>query len=563
MLTVRRLYILAAAFIGLLLFMLGSSELLRLVFQLIPQEPDFGFGSELWRERFSIGVALVAVGTPLWVGHWIWAQRLARNNAERGNALRSLYFLGVLGVTVIQTAGAAGEILFVPLARLAGGSLGLFTVLDSLADFIIYGLFWVYHIQQRPPAHIQTAAAATIARWYWYALSFGSLGMLVTSVIPVIAAMLEQLVGAETVGANWWELPTAKNIAWIIVGSIGWTYHWSTIQRQIADAQSPELRSVLRKVYLYVMVGSGAAGALLAIGRVLYLVLLSVLGAVDDRREVIDDLTWVVPVALVAATGWFYHRYHLRQDAALVSELPRQATIRRIYSYILTAIGIALLAAGAFGLLRLVIGILTGRADALDLSENFLQEQLSLYLTLLLVGLSAWVWYWRQIQSQVELDSSGEERSTLVRRIYLYLVSSASVVAVVIAIGTLLYQALRSVLGIGSGNDFIDALNIHASMALIAVAYLLYHVQFLRQEHKPLVGQRLKNGAEQEESPVIEAAPAASPNLVVTITGGDLESARALIEQGPMPEGTQVSFLESTLSPDEVRQRLQVRPEDE
>ena len=95
-----------------------------------------------------------------------------------------------------------------------------------------------------------------------------------------------------------------------------------------------------------------------------------------------------------------------------------------------------------------MIGLLTGEAETLDLPEHFLQQELSLYVTLLFVGLVAWVWYWRQIQQQVDADESGEEQSSLVRRIYLYAVASASVIAVVIAIGTLLYEALRSVLGI-------------------------------------------------------------------------------------------------------------------
>lgn len=559
MLNVRRLYILAAAFVGLLLFMHGSSELLRLVFQIIPQDAEFGLGSDWWREQLSLNLALVAVGTPLWLGHWLWAQRLARNSAEEGSALRSLFFLGVLGVTLIASVGAAGEILFVPFSRVAGGSSSWPALLDSLAALIIYGLFWSYHVSQRPPAHLQSGAAATITRWYWYAASFGSLGILVTSLIPLFSTMLQRMFGVAAVDATWWELPVAENITWVILGSLSWTFHWTTIQSRISDAESADLRSALRKVYLYLMVGSAAAGALLAVGRILYLALLSALGAVEERLGFVDDLTWVAPVALVAATGWFYHRHHLQNDAALVTELPRQAAIRRIYSYLLSAIGISLLAVGAFGILRLVIGILTGRAGTLDLPENFLAQQLSLYVTLLLVGLIAWVWYWRQIQHQLDTDSSAEERASLVRRIYLYVVSAAGVIAVVVAIGTLLYEVLRLILGTSAGNDFIDALNIHASVGIIAVVALLYHVRFLRQEHGIAPLRRAEEVSEVPAPPAVDPAQADSGphTLVVTFTGGDLSRARALIEQTSLPEGTEFSALESSLSSDEVRQRLQ------
>ena len=565
MLTVRRLYILAAAFIGLLIFMQSSSELLRLALLIVPQDPDFGLGSDWWRDRLSLNLALLAVATPLWLGHWVWAQRLARDSAEERSALRSLFFLGALGVTIIQTAGAAGEILYVPLARLAGDSFATLELLDNLAEFLVYGLFWAYHIRQRPPARLQVGTAATITRWYWYAASFGSLGILVASLIPLIATILQRLLGVDAVNSEWWELPVANNIAWIIVGSVGWTYHWAKIQGEIADAQSLELRSALRKVYLYATVGLGAAGALLAVGRILYWILLNALGAVDEELGFIDDFARVVPVALVAATAWYYHRYHLQRDATLVSELPRQAAIRRVYSYILTAIGVALLATGVFGILRLVIGLLTGEAETLDLSENYLQQQLSLYVTLLFVGLVAWVWYWRQIQQQVDADESGEEQSSLVRRIYLYAVASASVIAVVIATGTLLYEALRSVLGVEPWSGLIDSLRTNVSIALVAATLLTYHVRILLGEQLPSLAKRDSDALEEHApSKVGEAVPdTAEHSLVVTVTGSDLQNARQLIQQSPLPEGTKLSFLESPLSPEEVRQRLQTEPADE
>ena len=565
MLTVRRLYILAAAFIGLLIFMQSSSELLRLALLIVPQDPDFGLGSDWWRDRLSLNLALLVVATPLWLGHWVWAQRLARDSAEERSALRSLFFLGALGVTIIQTAGAAGEILYVPLARLAGDSFATLELLDNLAEFLVYGLFWAYHIRQRPPARFQVGTAATITRWYWYAASFGSLGLLVTSVIPLLATILQRLLGVDAVNSAWWELPVANNIAWIIVGSVGWAYHWARIQGEISDAQSLELRSALRKVYLYATVGLGAAGALLAVGRILYWILLNALGAVDEELGFIDDFARVVPIALVAATAWYYHRYHLQRDATLVAELPQQAAIRRVYSYILTAIGIALLAVGAYGILSLVIGILTGEAETLDLPENFLRQKLSLYVTLLFVGLVAWVWYWRQIQQQVDADESGEEQSSLVRRIYLYAVASASVIAVVIAIGTLLYEALRSVLGIEAWSGLIDSLRTNASVALVAITLLAYHVRILRREHMTSSRQGVGDASEEDAPSKVDEAASVTVehSLVVTVTGSDLESARQLIQQSALPEGTKLSFLESALSPDEVRQRLQTEPADE
>ena len=565
MLNLRRLYIYAAAFIGLLLFMAGGAELLRLVILAITPESALDASGDWWRERLSLNLALVAVGAPLWIGHWVWAQRLARASAERkegaeaGSALRALYFLGVLAVALVQTAGAAGDILSMPLARIAGANFLTLAPLEDLASLFVYGLFWLYHIRQRPLPLVQSGAAATISRWYWYAASYGCLGVVVSAVISALYSMLERLIGVDALETDWWQLPLANSAAWLAVGSIGWAYHWAVIQRQVGESQSPELRSILRKVYLYALVGASAAGALLAIGRILYLALLEAMGAVDERLGLIDDFSWVAPISLVAATGWFYHRYLLQRDAALVAEAPRQAAIRRGYSYILCAIGAALLAVGVFGILRLIIAIFTGQAATLDLPEHYLQEQLSLYVTLLLVGLGAWVWYWRNIQTNVADDASDSERGSLVRRIYLYVVASASVLALVIAAGTLLYQGLRSILGISAGDDFVNALNVNVSAALVAAAALLYHVRFLRAEHRPRPKQERDAAAEQPAAG--EAAAAGS--VLITISGMDVRSARHLIDQAALPEGATLAFAESELSPHEVQTRLQSRPQDE
>ena len=62
MLTVRRLYILAAAFIGLLIFMQSSSELLRLALLIVPQDPDFGLGQRLVARSLELKSCLACRG---------------------------------------------------------------------------------------------------------------------------------------------------------------------------------------------------------------------------------------------------------------------------------------------------------------------------------------------------------------------------------------------------------------------------------------------------------------------------------------------------------------------
>ena len=92
------------------------------------------------------------------------------------------------------------------MARLAGSAFDLNVLFDNLAELIIFGLFWIYHLRQRPPVALQIGWSATITRWYWYAAAFGSLGIVANSVVPLLTTILQQMLGVDSVSAGWWQL---------------------------------------------------------------------------------------------------------------------------------------------------------------------------------------------------------------------------------------------------------------------------------------------------------------------------------------------------------------------
>src|SRR5512140_1238504 len=91
--TVRRLYFYAIAFISIEVVLWGLINLVRSIV-------DETVGGQA--EALARALALVLVGMPIFLFHWLWAQRLAgRDPDERSAGLRAVFLYGILIATLI------------------------------------------------------------------------------------------------------------------------------------------------------------------------------------------------------------------------------------------------------------------------------------------------------------------------------------------------------------------------------------------------------------------------------------------------------------------------------
>ncbi len=159
-----------------------------------------------------------------------------------------------------------------------------------------------------------------------------------------------------------------------------------------------------------------------------------------------------------------------------MEETARQAGIRRLYQYLIGAIGLAALLIGVSG----VISVLIRSFDAGFGSA--LREQLAWFASATLIGLPVWVIPWRSLQGKaVELGQAGaDSRESLVRKIYLYffifaatMTALASAVYIVFKlVGTLLGEPAPTLSELGQPIAFI----------LIAIGVWVYHGSALRRD---------------------------------------------------------------------------------
>jgi hypothetical protein len=262
--TVRRLYVFLMAGVGLAVAAFGLVQLLTLVLDQIAASGGaviVGGGSDM-RDRLSLALSMIAVGTPVWLIHWWVAERGARHGragagAERGAELRAFY-LALVEFTALVFALFAGATAIETLFRQVAGSPAEYggTFSDSAALAIVGIVGWTYHARVRTGDELLADLDGPAAWWprlARYAVAFIAGLMLCLGAAGVIEVGLRALVGRGDIvsGADWWVAPVASGVGKVVVGMVGWGGLWfvSSRLRRVPDWRgASERASAVRMV---------------------------------------------------------------------------------------------------------------------------------------------------------------------------------------------------------------------------------------------------------------------------------------------------------------------------
>ena len=271
----------------------------------------------------------------------------------------------------------------------------------------------------------------TPRRFYFYSISFIALMLLVSGVTMVLMSLLDELFGEPVIR----EITTrlATGLALTIVGAPLWGFHWRFAQRSVATHPA-ERRSILRKLYLYVTLG--VALGFLASGA--YQAIEWVLGVGD-----FPTFSWAA--VLVWAPVWAYHWW------VAGAETPETTLetlgIRRLYLYLASALGIAMLAGGAGFLIH--VFLLEGYSAAFEASVvgsgggGLWRETARSALSVAVVGGAIWWVHWNVF--------AAEDRGSALRWIYLFAAAiGGGVITALVGLGVALDTLLTWILGASS-----------------------------------------------------------------------------------------------------------------
>jgi len=476
--TIRRLYFYAVAAISIEVVMWGIISLLRSIFKT----------SEVVNSASTLAQALslILVGVPIFLVHWLWAQRAsARDDEEKTASVRAIFFYGILLGTLIpavQNLLALIDRTFLATANLytyraiVGGSQ---TWIDNLIAIVINLLLAAYFwniLKDEWRTLPETENFAEIRRLYRFIWMLYGLLMVVFGAQQALDYAFTLSTG-DVLGAIGRE--TAVNAtALLVIGAPIWFFSWRILQDVLPDPAEKE--SYLRLGILYLLSLGGVIVVLTAGGSLVYMILMHVFGDGRDFAEFMQNIGGPISVGVPFGVVWVYYGKWLNQQFAFDEDSPRRAGKQRLYSYILSFLGLAATFFAVASLFSVVIDLLTAKAY---LSGGGFSSPLSRALAALVVGLPLWLMTWRPVQADaLEEGPVGDHaRRSVIRKTYLYLVLFASVIGGMASAGILIFTLINAALG-GDTGDFANSMLNSLQILILFVVLLLYHLSALRKD---------------------------------------------------------------------------------
>ncbi len=557
--TARRLYIYLLSGIALGVLVVGVSMLLTVLLDALGLQygVEVIFGNEdVTRQQLTLASALTVVSLPLWVAHWIAAERsvaITRPTAgvERNSDVRGMYFAIAMSALLLFAGLAARGLIETAVFALADtDDFGFRNAAGELALLVVAGAAWAYHVAIRARdwrVGPLEGPGAYLPRFYLYLATFTSLLVLLFGLAGLVELMGRLILDAPAFGpadAGWWAYPLATSVSAVVVGGGIWMGHWLFAQALLRDPGwrgASERPARLRLAYYLLVVvvtaavalgqlSSGIAAALRAAfgvseaseaGQIVGLVLLPLLGA-----------------AIFAAACWFHRRW-LADEAEAVAVDERVRTAGRLQEYGTAIVGLAFAAVGVSGLIGVVLNAILTGGRTLG-GGDLLPIELAANLPMALFGAALWIWSWGAA-SRRHADAPAEEASSTSRRAALLIVLAASVLAGIASLGVILYRVFGAAFGLAMSGDAAAELSRPIGVLLVAVAVGLYHLGALRRD------QALRASAEPEVAAVVvEPAPAV---VVLRLTGparADTAAAAAAL-RAHLPPGYALEVVEADL----------------
>jgi hypothetical protein len=366
----------------------------------------------------------------------------------------------------------------------------------NLTAIVILALLWFYHWRIRSgdeESVPETDASATVRQLYIY--TFAGTGLVLTALgAGNLIQWIMTSIAAGPTPADFGRSYLADVIARLVIGAAVWVPFWLIAQRQFQGPEKREQESIIRKSYLYLIVLASVLTVVSTLTTVLTDLLEGLFDVPSYDRSSNGDIILPVSIIIVSGLVWAYHAYVLRQDAIHARGVMQQATVRRIYLYLVAGIGLASVLTGISGEISVLIRAIGGPGLIVSL-----REQMATFTAMLIAGLPVWLVNWRQIQmAATDPGEQGqEERSALVRRIYLYFFIFVATMTILSSAVFVVWQIVQLALGESIGSNLFVDLGQPLGFIVVAAAVWIYHGSILGRE-----GAQVKREIASQQKPV-------------------------------------------------------------
>ncbi len=476
--TVRRLYFYTVAFISLEVVLWGLISLLRSILN-----PKVVTNSA---QTLAQALALILVGVPIFLVHWLWAQRASvREEEEKTTSVRAIFLYAALTATlvpVVQNGLALLDRLFLGAAKLRvehamiGGNQTLSDNLIAITmNLLIAAYFWNV-LQNEWRSLPDENSFKDVRRLYRYLWLLYSLLMVVFGIQQILRYIF--YIPTQTIGVISRE-SLVNGIALLAIGTPIWVYVWRVCQSALIDPAENE--SLLRLGVLYMLALSGVITVLASSGTLLYTLLNRFLGDPISTENLLRKLGSQLSLLIPFGGIWAYYGGWLGRQINSDDQPVRRAGKRRVYSYILSAVGLTTAFIGVASLIALVIDLALRNEP---IGGQVFRESLTRSIAVMAVGMPLWLLTWLPMQAEaLETGDAGDHsRRSVIRKAYLYLAMFAGVIGGMIAAVGLIFELLQAFLsGVTDSSFQTNVLNALQYLLLFLVV-LLYHLYCLRRD---------------------------------------------------------------------------------
>lgn len=483
--TVRRLYFYAVAFISFEVVLWGMIGLIRSIVN-----PDLITDNA---QALATALSLILVGVPFFLVHWLWAQRAsAREEGEKTATLRAVFLYGALFATLlpaVQNLLALINRTFIGVAQISyeraligGTQTWPDNLIAIILNLLLASYFWSI-LRAEWPTLPDTENFKDIRRVYRYLWMLYGLLMIVYGTQQILRFIL--YIPTDLIGSLGRET-FVNATALLVVGTPIWFFAWRAIQDALPDPA--ENSSVLRLIILYLLSLGATVTVLSAGGNILYNLLSYILGEGISVIDLIENISGPLSVLIPFGAVWGYYGGWLNKQIASEENIARRSGLKRLYFYILSALGLATTIIGMLLLFTLIIDQLTQTSDVI--AADFIMKQLAGAIAVIVVGLPLWLRTWLPMQAEALADGEmgAHARRSVVRKAYLYLALFASVLGTMTPAGFIIFWLIQAVLKGEVQSNFLNDILTTLTVLLVFVVVLVYHLLALR-----------KDGAEQLE----------------------------------------------------------------
>jgi hypothetical protein len=476
--SIRRLYFYLVAFISIEVVVWGLVSLLR---SMVNDTISGG------ADALAQALALILVGVPIFLVHWLWAQRVSsRDEEEKTASIRAVFLYGILFATLlpvaqnllsfidralVQTTGLGVERAFLPFSEQ--------TIADNLIaigmNLIVAAYFWNV-LRSEWTTLTDKENFSDVRRLYRYIWMLYGLLLTVFGAQQVLRFLL--YIPGDVLGDMGREV-VVNGIALLVVGTPIWFYSWSVIQDSLPD--SAEMGSVLRLGILYVLALGGVITVITAVFIVVNTILNVLFGEDISFSQFMGEVGGPISIGVPLGLVWTYYGIWLKHHIEAVGDRVRQAGMKRIYNYILSFMGLVVAFVGVATLFNFIIDVITEFGVSFN---DGLRENLTASISSLVVGLPLWLLMWRPMQAEAlaQGEMGDHARRSVLRKTYLYLALFASVIGGMATAVALVYQLLRVVLTGDGGSSFVNTVLNLAQLLFLFIVVLLYHLNVLRAD---------------------------------------------------------------------------------